>query len=251
MIRSDSLDALSAALSAAQGEFEAVAKTENNTFFKSSYSPLPEVVKAATPILTKHGLAVWQGADTDETGELLWTVVLHESGQFIGSSARLLPVKDDPQAQGSAITYQRRYQYMSALGLVADDDDDGNAASQPSRPSKPVSRSQPPKRPVAPRVTPAAPTVAKDASEPPQDANVVEIVNDLSIEALGKAIRASGKTDTDVAWCLLSVGVESLPENPSRDDLKVALSGLTVDQALRFDSLVSGDDAVPGSGESS
>src|ERR1035437_7259929 len=130
MIRSESLDALSAALSAAQGEFEAVAKTSDNPFFKSKFAPLPEVVKAATPILAKHGLAVWQGGDTDEHGELLWTIVLHSSGQYIGSAARMLPIKNDPQAQGSAVTYGRRYQHMSALGLVADTDDDGQAATR-------------------------------------------------------------------------------------------------------------------------
>ena len=39
--------------------------------------------------------------------------------------------KSDPQGQGSAVTYARRYSYMSVLGLVADEDDDGNKASQP------------------------------------------------------------------------------------------------------------------------
>src|SRR5581483_2324747 len=74
MIQSANLDELGAALSAAQGEFEAVSKTANNPFFKSKYAALPDVVKAATPILAGHGLAVWQGSDTDDTGELLWTV---------------------------------------------------------------------------------------------------------------------------------------------------------------------------------
>jgi len=39
-------------------------------------------------------------------------------------------VKEDPQAQGSAVTYARRYAYMSVLGLVADEDDDGQRATQ-------------------------------------------------------------------------------------------------------------------------
>ena len=39
------------------------------------------------------------------------------------------PVKNDPQAIGSAITYQRRYSIGSILNLNIDNDDDGNKAS--------------------------------------------------------------------------------------------------------------------------
>src|SRR6185437_2346540 len=41
--------------------------------------------------------------------------------------------KEDPQGQGSAITYMRRYAYLASLGLVTAEDDDGNAASQQPR----------------------------------------------------------------------------------------------------------------------
>jgi hypothetical protein len=65
------------------------------------------------------------------------------------------------------------------------------------------------------------------------DADVVEpgkdIVNDITLEGLRETIKASGKTDDEIAWCLLSVGVESLPENPSRNDLKVGMASMTVD----------------------
>lgn len=108
--------------------------------------------------------------------------------------------------------------------------------------SKPVSKSKPAQQPMAPKAAAAAPTVAKDAS------GAQEIVNDITLEGLRKTIRESGKSDEDVAWLFLSVGVESLPENPSREDLKAALAGLTVDQALRLDGLLT-DSGAPGSGE--
>jgi hypothetical protein len=41
----------------------------------------------------------------------------------------LLLTKEDPQGQGSAITYARRYALCAVLNLVGDDDDDGNGAS--------------------------------------------------------------------------------------------------------------------------
>ena len=44
---------------------------------------------------------------------------------------RLVMSRDDAQGYGSAMTYARRYAIMGMLGLVADADDDGNAASKP------------------------------------------------------------------------------------------------------------------------
>lgn len=48
------------------------------------------------------------------------------------------PVKDDPQAVGSAITYMRRYALGAVLGLNIDNDDDGNAASGVGTPLVPM-----------------------------------------------------------------------------------------------------------------
>lgn len=214
MIRSDELEALSAALSAAQGEFEAIAKTDNNPFFKSKYAPLPEVIAAATPVLVKHGLAVWQGSDVDDQGELLWTVVLHSSGQFLGSSARLRPVKNDPQAQGSAVTYQRRYQYMAALGLVADEDDDGNAASERS---KPVSGAKSSRRPSAKgsssegRRRPAGGPheASKDTPGEKKDGGAAEEgIKPDTLEALARTFKESGLDQARLKGIFAEAGAE-------------------------------------------
>lgn len=128
MIWSTELNELAPALVAAQQDFEAIAKTADNPFFKSKYADLASVVKAASPIWTKHGLAVTQTLGDDT----LTTTLLHSSGQYIGDTAHLHLVKLDSQAHGSAITYTRRYALMAILGLVADVDDDANAASSPS-----------------------------------------------------------------------------------------------------------------------
>ena len=131
MKRSDTIANLAAALSAAQGEFEAVPKSAENPFFKSHYADLPSVVQAASPVLAKHGLSVSQLPDFDGEHDMLTTTIMHSSGEWIEASARLHLVKDDPQAQGSATTYMRRYAYSGGLGVVTEEDDDGNAASRP------------------------------------------------------------------------------------------------------------------------
>lgn len=132
METSESVVELFKALVKAQSEFSVIPKGADNPFFKSKYAALPDVVQAATPILSRNGLAVTQLVTNINGIDGLTTVLLHESGQFISSTAPLHLVKNDPQGHGSAITYMRRYAYMSILGLVADEDDDGNAASYSS-----------------------------------------------------------------------------------------------------------------------
>lgn len=131
--RSPEIAELAAALSAAQAEFTTIPKDSTNPFFKSSYAGLPTVVEAASPILSKHGLSISQFLGVNEAGDdTLTTWLLHTSGQFITESMRLYLTKKDAQSQGSATTYARRYAYMAVLGLVADNDDDGNAARSSS-----------------------------------------------------------------------------------------------------------------------
>ncbi len=129
MESSSVIDQIASALVDAQGEFEAVSRTATNPFFNSHYAPLPKVVQSAAPILLKYGLAVIQAPDVKDGEDVLVTRLTHVSGQWIEGAQRLHLTKGDPQAHASAITYARRYGYMSILGLVADDDDDGNAAS--------------------------------------------------------------------------------------------------------------------------
>ena len=124
------LDKLAPALVALQSEMKPVAKTATNPFFKSSYAPLPEVMEAAQPLLAKHKLAISQFVTHLGDTSALRTILLHESGQSLQDVQPLLLTKQDPQSQGSAITYARRYGVMAVLGLVADEDDDGNSASQ-------------------------------------------------------------------------------------------------------------------------
>ena len=127
-MHSEQINELAVALVKAQGEFSAVPKTSVNPFFKSKYADLATVVETATPIVTKNGLAVSQHLAYDGEMDTLTTYLIHNSGQYISSTMRLHLTKVDAQGQGSATTYARRYAYMAVLGLVADEDDDGNKA---------------------------------------------------------------------------------------------------------------------------
>jgi hypothetical protein len=129
----ESIAALIKSLIACQQEFAPLKKSAKNPHFKNTFVPLSEVVENVLPVLNKHGLAVTQLPSTLEDGTpALMTVLMHESGEQLSATMPLMMVKPDPQGQGSAITYARRYALMSVLGLVGDEDDDGTAAVKPA-----------------------------------------------------------------------------------------------------------------------
>lgn len=136
MLRSESIDKLSAALVEVQKEIKVALKDKNNPFFKSKYADLNAVWDACREPLSKHGIAIVQLPVKDDRGVGLETLLIHSSGQFIGAAAASPLAKRDPQGVGSALTYLRRYALSAALGVVADEDDDGAAASL-QRPSQP------------------------------------------------------------------------------------------------------------------
>jgi len=132
MKTSDSISKISAAIVKAQGELNAVSKDGNNPHFRSRYATLQNIVESTRDTLRKHGLAVVQTfGETDGTYINLITTLLHESGEYISGTFTMRPSKADPQGLGSATTYARRYALSAVLGIVADEDDDGNASSRP------------------------------------------------------------------------------------------------------------------------
>lgn len=141
---------LAAALVALQADLVPVGKTAENPFFKSKYADLPSVMQAVQPLLANHKLAVSQFITNIDGQSALRTILMHESGQSIEDVMPLLLPKEDPQGQGSAITYARRYSFMAVLGVVADEDDDGNKASKPGQTSQTKPQTSPAK-PASPK----------------------------------------------------------------------------------------------------
>lgn len=131
MEKSESIAELTKALIKAQGELEVVAKDTQAYNYK--YATLPAVFEEYKKHFLKHGLVVIQGVE----GNGLRTTLSHESGEWMSSVANLMPIKNDPQAQGSAITYMRRYALGAICGIMSEEDDDGKKAmpahSQPEK----------------------------------------------------------------------------------------------------------------------
>lgn len=127
-------ETLHQAIHAVQAEATTLQKTELNPAFRSKYIGLDTLHENVLPLVNRHGLT-WTTRpgftylDGKASPTLIYSLTLASTGENQTGEMLLLLAKQDPQGQGSAITYARRYSLMAVLGLVADEDDDGNAGS--------------------------------------------------------------------------------------------------------------------------
>jgi len=129
MKTSDSVSEIIKALIAAQKEIQHPSKNKVNPHFKNKYADLLAVIEAAAPVLNKHGILLSQTTRVYNNNApydvLLYTTLMHESGQYIESEYPVIPEKQNPQGWGIALTYAKRYALSSILGMAADEDTDG------------------------------------------------------------------------------------------------------------------------------
>lgn len=124
-----------------QTEVAEIPKNKINPFFsqggkKAMYADLSSVIEICKPALNANNLAISQSGLLVEGRNALRTTLMHSSGETV-SSDLFLPDIQDPQKLTAAITYLRRSQYLAILGLVADEDDDGNSVGeQKQKPAK-------------------------------------------------------------------------------------------------------------------
>jgi hypothetical protein len=157
---SEALNEIAAALSKAQGLLHAAAKDSENPHFKSKYADLSSIWDSCREALSSNGLSVVQMPVTESNQVGMVTTLLHSSGQWMRNVVYTVPRDMSPQSVGSAVTYLRRYSLAAVVGVVADVDDDGNAAQptagQPS--SVPAQRAA-----TAPQQSASAPKAAAQA----------------------------------------------------------------------------------------
>ena len=131
---------LATALVKAQKEFEPARKDATNPHYKNQYANLSSCVDAVKDALNSNGLALIQALHESDTGVIVETIFLHESGeQFSAGKLHFPASKQDAQGYMSALTYARRGALLSACG-IAPEDDDGNAAVKAMPSAKPVDK---------------------------------------------------------------------------------------------------------------
>lgn len=133
--QSPTIGELAKALAKAQGAMTSAKKSAVNPHFKSKYADLAEVIDSIRKPLSDNGIAFTQLNTTDETGTVsVTTMLMHESGEFIGSTFSAKPQQANVQGYGSTITYLRRYSAMAIAGLASDDDDGEASTGRASMP---------------------------------------------------------------------------------------------------------------------
>lgn len=139
MTHSEQINEIAAALAEARkgfgtfgkGHTAKVSSAKGNYEYK--YGNLPDMFDATTDALSANGLSISQWPDLTEDGRfVLVTLLLHKSGQWM-RGVYPLNTYERPQDQGSALTYAKKYAAGAALGIAADEDDDG-AAAQKAKP---------------------------------------------------------------------------------------------------------------------
>lgn len=138
MQQSETLGELAAALAVAQGAFPSIernreveVKMKSGGKYSFCYATLDNIIGSVRKPLADNGLSYVQGINGSENGTVVETMLMHKSGQWIKT---VIPVHanatqdNKSQALGSGITYAKRYALTALLGIVAEDDDDGNAS---------------------------------------------------------------------------------------------------------------------------
>lgn len=125
---------LAEAMIQVQQKLSPALKDSENTFTNSRYATLHSIMNACRDALLEHGIWLTQYPVSVEVNQLgLVTKIVHaETGQWQASLLTMPLPKNDPQGYGSAMTYARRYGLSALIGIVTENDDDGEMASQQS-----------------------------------------------------------------------------------------------------------------------
>ena len=125
----------------AMAEMPAAKKTGMNKHTKQTYSTLADLVEAARPSLSNHGLALNWRSSVDSGLLTVTAIVRHDSG-WKEETSMSAPVDagkgqgasmNSMQAYGSTETYLKRYTGFAILGMSSEDfDDDAQGTSRGS-----------------------------------------------------------------------------------------------------------------------
>jgi phage FluMu protein gp41 len=109
---------------------------------KTPYATFNEIHKRVTPVLSQHGFVLNFAPDALADGRLVMTATLEHRAGHAKHGRIVLPAetsgsKNNVQGVGSAISYGKRYLYVTMLNLISeaseDVDDDGQAAGKLER----------------------------------------------------------------------------------------------------------------------
>jgi hypothetical protein len=111
-----------------------------NPHYKNRFASLEATLQKINPVFSEFGLALTQWPSKG----VLINRLDHISGQWMMSKYELAPVKRDPQALGSSITYARRYCAQAIAGICGGEDDDAEITMAPDSGGSPSAKADGP-----------------------------------------------------------------------------------------------------------
>jgi hypothetical protein len=197
------IDKIAGALVAVQAAMKPAIKDATNPHFRSKYADLGAIWDACREPLTKNGIFTGQDVTGDVGCVAVTTRLIHTSGQWVEFGPLVIPLtKGDAQAVGSGVSYGKRYALAAALGIIAEDDDDGNHAVA----SAPKSQAQPPyeRKPAT-----NGKAVAKEAEKIATERKLVAVITAEQRKQLQKDAEQAGWSVDEVKKMLKGFGFNS------------------------------------------
>lgn len=193
---SESISELAKSLVVANKSVKNPQKNAVNPHFRNRYATLDAIIEAYKDSYLNNGISVLENPKTEDGKVGVEITLLHESGQFITHDPFMLPPgKNDAQGHGSSITYARRYALSSVMNIAADEDDDGNSASQGDNKQK----------------TPYKPST-------PSNTNQTNMITDAQIKAIGtKTKLIATKTEIEQAQVYKSAATHLKIDKSTRE----------------------------------
>ncbi len=218
LTESEKITEIIPALICARKAVKPAVKREDSHYGK--YVDLAEVIACSLDALLDNDLYLSQPTIRVDEIDFVKTQISHISGQFICSYTKIINGRpNDPQAQGSAITYARRYGYEALLNIQrADDDGEGampkdDASSSQDTTSNPASIAKP--------------------------ANGVKKVSKAQVGLLGARFGKAGfSEDQRRAWLLKHYNTEhrkELPASAVNEIIKIFDAGMLSPMDLQDD----------------
>lgn len=110
-------------------EVDGISKDADNSFFKSKYVDLNQIIDAIRPFELDSNLSISFHLEASGANQLVTMSIKDLDSDESEICSMVIPSSiTDPQKVGSCITYYRRYMLMAFFNLKAEDDD-GNYAS--------------------------------------------------------------------------------------------------------------------------
>jgi hypothetical protein len=185
------------ALVKARKGFKTVKKDAINPFFKKKYASLGAIIEAVEESLLENGL--WFKFDEEPVDlskviatkdgskvviNTIKTIIYNAEGDTIITPHSYVVEELTSQGLGKASTYAQRYGLSAALGIVSEDDEDGNTKKQQQSAQQPQAKPATSAKPA--ETKPAQPVKSKTLKEIGNTEGVTVTEDDNIVTVSGK-----------------------------------------------------------------